>query len=232
MTLVTAQMSVSLDGFYAGPRFNGTENWMDSPEAAAFFRVTRWVIDATAWRERLGFVGGEQSTNSEIVAETFASAGAYVMGRRMADGGEIPWGDTPPFHAPVFVVTHRPRPVLQRLGGTSFTYVTDGVASAIDQARAVAGGKNVAVAGGGTLLREVIKLGLLDELELHIAPVILGDGMRLLDADLNLDSKEGIELTPLRVISSEDVTHLRYKVNGRAPLVLDYRAGVGEPAAV
>jgi dihydrofolate reductase len=232
MTLVTAQMSVSLDGFYAGPRFNGTENWMDSPEAAAFFRVTRWVIDATAWRERLGFVGGEQSTNSEIVAETFASAGAYVMGRRMADGGEIPWGDTPPFHAPVFVVTHRPRPVLQRLGGTSFTYVTDGVASAIDQARAVAGGKNVAVAGGGTLLREVIKLGLLDELELHIAPVILGDGMRLLDADLNLDCKEGIELTPLRVISSEDVTHLRYKVNGRAPLVLDYRAGVGEPAAV
>jgi dihydrofolate reductase len=225
-------MSVSLDGFYAGPRFNGTENWMDSPEAAAFFRVTRWVIDATAWRERLGFVGGEQSTNSEIVAETFASAGAYVMGRRMADGGEIPWGDTPPFHAPVFVVTHRPRPVLQRQGGTSFTYVTDGVASAIDQARAVAGGKNVAVAGGGTLLREVIKLGLLDELELHIAPVILGDGMRLLDADLNLDSKEGIELTPLRVISSEDVTHLRYKVNGRAPLVLDYRAGVGEPAAV
>jgi len=225
-------MSVSLDGFYAGPRFNGTENWMDSPEAAAFFRVTRWVIDATAWRERLGFVGGEQSANSEIVAETFASAGAYVMGRRMADGGEIPWGDTPPFHAPVFVVTHRPRPVLQRLGGTSFTYVTDGVASAIDQARAVAGGKNVAVAGGGTLLREVIKLGLLDELELHIAPVILGDGMRLLDADLNLDSKEGIELTPLRVISSEDVTHLRYKVNGRAPLVLDYRAGVGEPAAV
>jgi dihydrofolate reductase len=225
-------MSVSLDGFYAGPRFNGTENWMDSPEAAAFFRVTRWVIDAMAWRERLGFVGGEQSTNSEIVAETFASAGAYVMGRRMADGGEIPWGDTPPFHAPVFVVTHRPRPVLQRLGGTSFTYVTDGVASAIDQARAVAGGKNVAVAGGGTLLREVIKLGLLDELELHIAPVILGDGMRLLDADLNLDSKEGIELTPLRVISSEDVTHLRYKVNGRAPLVLDYRAGVGEPAAV
>ena len=78
----------------------------------------------------------------------------------------------------------------------------------------------------------MIKLGLLDELELHIAPVILGDGMRLLDADLNLDSKEGIELTPLRVISSGDVTHLRYKVNGRAPLVLDYRAGVGEPAAV
>ena len=125
-----------------------------------------------------------------------------------------------------------PRPTLQRHGGTSFTYVTDGVASAIEQARAAADGKNVAIAGGGTLLRQVIKLGLLDELELHIAPVILGDGMRLLDADLDLGSKEGIELTPLRVISSEDVTHLRYKVNGRATLVLDYRAGVGEPAAV
>src|SRR5438067_1324538 len=232
MTLVTAQMSVSVDGFYAGPKHTDMQTWLAGPEAAGFFRVTRWVIDVEGWRQRQGLAGGQHNTNSEIVAETFASAGAYVMGRRMADGGEIPWGDTPPFHAPVIVVTHRPRPVLQRLGCTSFTYVTDGVASAIDQARAVAGGKNVAVAGGGTLLREVIKLRLLDELELHIAPVILGDGMRLLDADLNLDCKEGIELTPLRVISSEDVTHLRYKVNGRAPLVLDYRAGVGEPAAV
>src|SRR5438105_11847477 len=88
-------------------------------------------------------------------------------------------GDTPPFRAPVFVVTHRPRPTLQRHGGTSFTYVTDGVASAIEQARAAADGKNVAIAGGGTLLRQVIKLGLLDELELHIVPVILGDGLRL-----------------------------------------------------
>ena len=123
-----------------------------------------------------GFAGGERNTNSDIIAETYEAAGAYVMGRRMADGGEIPWGETPPFRAPVFVVTHRPRPPLQRLGGTTFTYVTEGVASAIAQARAAAGGKNVAVAGGGTLLREVIKLGLLDELELHVAPLILGPG--------------------------------------------------------
>ena len=170
--------------------------------------------------------------NSEIVAETFASAGAYVMGRRMADGGEIPWGDTPPFRAPVFVVTHRPRPTLQRHGGTSFTYVTDGVASAIEQARAAADGKNVAIAGGGTLLRQVIRLGLLDELELHIAPVILGDGMRLLDADLDLGSKEGIELTPVRVIATPDVTHIRYRVNGRAALVLDDRGTAAEPVSV
>ena len=150
MTLVTAQMSVSLDGFYAGPKQDDLSDWLGT-EGAGFMRVTRWVIDAMAWRERLGFEGGEHTTNSEIVAETFAAAGAYVMGRRMADGGEVPWGATPPFHAPVFVVTHRARPVLERLGGTTFTYVTDGIKSAIDQARAVAGGKNVAIAGGGNL---------------------------------------------------------------------------------
>jgi dihydrofolate reductase len=146
MTEVTAQMSVSLDGFYAGPRYDGplTGNlmdWMGTPEALGFFRVTRWVIDAESWRQRLGFKGGERSTNSEIIAETFEAAGAYMMGRRMADGGEIPWGDEPPFHAPVFVVTHRPRPKLERKGGTSFTYVTDGVKSAIEQARTAANGK-------------------------------------------------------------------------------------------
>jgi dihydrofolate reductase len=183
-------------------------------------------------RQRLGFEGGESNANSDIIAETYEAAGAYVMGRRMADGGEIPWGETPPFHAPVFVVTHRPRPPRQRLGGTRFTYVTDGVASAIAQARAAAGGKNVAVAGGGALLREVIKLGLLDELELHVAPVILGAGMRLLDANLNLGDKEGIELAPIRVINTPDATHSRYRVNGQATLVPDYRSMTAELASI
>src|SRR5512145_3002663 len=100
MPLVTAQMSVSLDGCYAGPEHTDLATWMDGPEAAGFFRVTRWVISALAWRERLGFEGGEQDTNSQIIAETFESAGAYVMGRRMADGGEVPWGEEPPFRAP------------------------------------------------------------------------------------------------------------------------------------
>jgi len=196
MTIVTAQMSVSMDGFYAGPEHTSMQPWFEGPEAVGFFRVTRWVIDAEAWRQRLGFQGGEQSTNSKVIAETFEAAGAYVMGRRMADGGEVPWGDEPPFRAPVFVVTHRPRPTLHRQGGTSFTYVTDGIESAIGQARAAANGKNVAIAGGGTLLRQVIGLGLLDELELHVVPVILGDGMRLLGPGLGLDDMEAIELTP------------------------------------
>src|SRR5262245_14473768 len=124
-----------------------------------FFRVTRWVIDAMAWRQRLGFAGGERGTNSDIIAETFEAAGAYVMGRRMADGGEVPWGEEPPFHAPVFVVTHRPRDVLERQGGTSFTFVTDGLQRAIELARDAAGGKDVAVAGGGELLRQVLAAG-------------------------------------------------------------------------
>jgi dihydrofolate reductase len=230
MTIVTGQMSVSADGFYAGQKHTDMATWLDGPEAAGFFRVTRWAIDAEAWRQRLGFKGGEYNANSEVIAETFDSAGAYVMGRRMADGGEIPWGDDPPFRAPVFVVTTRPRQTLQRKGGTSFTYITAGIHSAIEQARTAANGKNVAIAGGGTLLRQVIKLGLLDELELHIAPVILGDGMRLLSPDLGLDDKEGIELAPARVIATPDVTHIRYKINGRSPLVLDNRGRDGEPA--
>jgi dihydrofolate reductase len=90
--------------------------WMQGPEAPGFFRVTRWVTDAMGWRERQGYAGGERSINSDIIEETFAAAAAYVMGRRMFDGGEIPWGDTPPFRAPVFVVTHRPRATLQNLG--------------------------------------------------------------------------------------------------------------------
>jgi dihydrofolate reductase len=231
MTIVTAQMSVSVDGFYAGPRHTDMQTWLEGGEAAGFFRVTRWAIDAQAWRQRLGYKGGEHNTNSDIIAETFQAAGAYVMGRRIADGGEIPWGDDPPFRAPVFVVTHRPRRTLHRQGGTSFTYVTDGIESAIEQASAAANGKNVAIAGGGgTLLRQVIKLGLLDKLELHTVPVILGAGMRLLGPELGLGDKEGIELTPARIIATPDVTHIRYIVTGRRPLKLDNRGRDEEPA--
>ncbi len=230
MTIVTAQMSVSVDGFYAGPKHTDMQTWLEGPEAAGFFRVTRWAIDAEAWRQRLGFAGGEQNTNSGVIAETFEAAGAYVMGRRMADGGEIPWGENPPFRAPVFVVTSRPRPTLHRQGSTSCTYSTAGIEKAIEQARAAANGKSVAIAGGGTLLRQVITLGLLDEMELHIVPEILGDGMRLLGLESGLDSMEGIELTPSRVIATPDVTHIRYMVDGRRPLVFDNRGRDEEPA--
>ena len=234
MTRVTAQMTVSLDGFYAGPKQTGPipqgpEGWMNSPEALGFFRITRWVTEAMAWRERQGIAGGERSAESEIVQENFEAAGAYVMGRRMFEGGKVPWGDNPPFQAPVFVVTHHPAETLPREGGTSFTFVTDGLASAVERARAAANGKDVAVAGGGTLLRQVLEAGLLDQLDLHIAPVVLGDGLRLFDpAGLDLAQDEAIELTPTRVIQGPEVTHVRYLVHGRSKLAIDDR-GRGEP---
>jgi dihydrofolate reductase len=233
MTQVTAQMSVSLDGFYAGPLDQrdpmDTTGWMAGPEAPGFFRVTRWVIDALGWRERQGYAGGERSINSGIIDETFAAAGAYVMGRRMFDGGEIPWGDNPPFRAPVFVVTHRPREVLVREGGTTFTFVTEGAGRAVELARAAAGDKDVVVAGGGTLLRHVMSVGLLEQLELHIVPVLLGDGLRLFDTSLALAAEEGIELIPTRVVDTPEVTHIRYSINGRSTLTLDDR-GAGDGA--
>jgi len=227
MTKVTAQMSVSLDGCYAGPRDPGDPQdvaaWMAGTEAPGFFRVTRWMIDVQAWRERQGIAGGERSVESDIVEEAFAAAGAYVMGRRMFDGGEVPWGDEPPFRAPVFVVTHRPREVVLRRGGTSFTFVTEGVERAVELAREAAGGKDVAIAGGGTLLRAALTAGLVDELELHIVPVLLGDGQRLFDGGLGLAADEGIELVPTRVVDMPGVTHIRYTVSGRSPLELDDR---------
>jgi dihydrofolate reductase len=232
MTKVTAQMSVSLDGFYTGPRDprapKDMSGWMQGPEAPGFFRITRWAVDAAGWRERQGFAGGERSVNSDIIEETFAAAGAYVMGRRMFDAGEVPWGDEPPFRAPVFVVTHRPREVLERQGGTSFTFVTEGIERAVELAREAAGDKDVAVSGGGELLRQVLAAGLLEQLELHITPVLLGDGQRLFDPSLGVGPSEGIELVPTRVVEAPDVTHMRYTVTGRSALTLDDRGASGE----
>lgn len=222
MSKVIAQLCVSLDGCYAGPR-DDEPNWFKSKEALGFFRITRWVTEAMAWRDRQHLEGGEQDVHSEVIAETFARPGAYVMGRRMFDGGERPWGEEPPFRNPVFVVTHRERERVERLGGTSFTFVTDGLESAIEQAKAAAGGKDVAIAGGGTLVKHALELGVLDELELHIVPVILGDGQRLLDVDLGVG--EGLELVAERTIHTPEVLHVRYRIEGRRPLVLDDRGG-------
>lgn len=131
----------------------------------------------------------------------------------LADGGEIPWGEEPLFRASVFVVTHRPRQTLVRRGVTSFAYVTDGIASAVEQARAAANGKNVAIAGATVWCARCSKAGLLDELELDIVPVVLGTGRRLLETDLDLAGKEAIELTMTRVVHTPNVTQLRYPVN-------------------
>lgn len=222
MTKITAQLSISLDGFYAGPR-DDEPNWFKSEEALGFFRITRWATESMAWRDRQHLEGGEADVHSDVIAESFARPGAYVMGRRMFEGGERPWGEEPPFRNPVFVVTHRERERLERLGGTSFTFVTDGLTAAIEQARAAANGKDVAIAGGGTIVRQALELGLLEEIELHIVPVILGRGQRLLDVELG--AGEGLELVPERTIATPEVTHIRYRVEGRKALHLDDRGG-------
>jgi dihydrofolate reductase len=141
------------------------------------------------------------------VAEQFARLGAVVMGRRMFDGGEGPWGDNPPYHAPVFIATHRSRETVTKQGGTTYTFVTDGAASAIAPAKAAAGDNDVWVPGGALIIQELLHAGLLDEVNIHLVPVLLGQGRRLFEQSAG----QTIELECTRVIASPRVTHLRYR---------------------
>ena len=205
MGKVIANMSMSLDGFIAGPN-DGRENGLgDGGE-----RLHEWMFDN-------GEEGSETGRDDEIVAESFANVGAYVMGRRMFDNGEGPWGDDPfeghwgdepPFRTPVFVLTHHPRGPLEMKGGTTFTFVTDGIESAFEQAKVTAGDKDVSVAGGANTIQQFLASGLLDEIEIHLVPVLLGGGIRLFE---RLDAGP-TELERTRVVESPDVTHLRFRV--------------------
>lgn len=205
MSRVTAEISMSLDGFVAGPNDSVDNGLGDGGEL-----LHEWVLRLRSWREAHGHEGGETGPDDERFAASVEAAGAIVMGRRMFDHGEGPWGDEPPFHEPVFVLTHRPREPLVKEGGTTFTFVEDGIESALGQARAAAGDKDVAVAGGGQAIRQSIEAGLLDELEIHLVPVLLGGGIRLLDFDPNV--AERIEFEPVHAIDSPGVTHLRFRV--------------------
>ncbi len=203
MSNVIFDMGMSLDGFIAGPNA-GPRNALGD----GGMRIHRWVFDLESWRERQSLVGGQTNRDDEVSNETFARTGAYVMGRRMFDEGEVGWPDPPPFRAPVFVLTHHERKPWVRQGGTTFTFVTDGIESAIKQARAAAGDKDVRIAGGANTIQQFIKAGLLDELQIHLAPILLGDGVRLFDHP----GTEQIELERTRVIDSPRVTHLTFRV--------------------
>jgi dihydrofolate reductase len=203
MQTVYAQMSVSLDGYVAGPGDGPGNPLGDGGE-----RVHEWVYDVAAWRERQGLEGGRTDRDHELVAEIQDRGGAVVMGRRMFDNGEEPWGPNPPFRAPVFVVTNHAREPLPREGGTTFTFVTDGIDSALTQARAAAGGRDVEVAGGAEIVQRYLAAGLLDEVEIHVAPIFLGGGIRLFDRP----ELAGVRLEPTQVIDSPGVTHIRYRV--------------------
>jgi dihydrofolate reductase len=213
MPQVIFDISMSLDGFVAGP--NRT---LEEPLGEGGEGLHEWVVATAAWRERHGLEGGEANTASDVTAESIARQGAVVMGRRMFSGGEGPWeddpkrdgwwGDDPPFHVPVFVLTHHPRETAEMKGGTSFTFVTDGIESALEQARAAAGDKDVLVAGGANVVQQLLAAGLVDEFQLHVAPVLLGGGVRLFDRLGSTPPK--VEL--LKATDSPAVTHLTYRV--------------------
>lgn len=194
-------MSISLDGFTTGPNPSA-----ELPFGEDGMQIVEWVFGLESWRERQGLDGGESNPDAEVLEEHFARTGSVIMGRRMFDSGEIPWGDDPPFKAPVFVLTNNYRERIDKEGGTSFTFVTDGIESALAQAREAAGDGDVAIAGGANTVQQYLRAGLLDELELHVVPLFLGDGRRLFEHHAGGPRK----MKCVRVIDSPDVTHLKY----------------------
>jgi dihydrofolate reductase len=208
MSNVTCQISISVDGFVAGPRQS-----IDNPIGEGGMRLHEWAFETASWRQKQGMDGGSLSPDSDVVSEATAGVGAYIMGRKMFGGGAGPWdetwtgwwGDDPPYHTDVFVLTHHQRAPLS-LHDTTFTFVTDGVESALQQARAAAHGKDVAIAGGASAVRQYLAAGLLDELYLHIVPIVLGAGERI------FDDVGALVLEPVKVVASPAVTHVKYRV--------------------
>lgn len=207
------QISISADGFVAGP--NPSE---DDPLGEGGEQLHEWVIKLAAWRQPHGREGGEVNASTPVMEEALDNVGATVMGRRMFGGGPGPWGedpwggwwgDEPPFHTPVFVLTHHEREPLEKQGGTTFTFVTDGIESALEQAKQAAGGRDVALGGGADVAQQYLAAGLIDELDLNVVPVLLGEGTRLFD---NLTGTD-VALEQVRVIEAPGVTHIKYRVS-------------------
>jgi dihydrofolate reductase len=211
MSKVRAHISTSLDGYVAGPNQSQEEPLGEGGE-----RLHDWLVRLRVWREASGLEGGEENVSSSVVADGNANVGAEIMGRgkfgpaaRGPWGGE-PWrgwwGEDPPFHKPVFVLTHHEREPLT-LSDTTFTFVTTGIESALEQARNVAGDKDVFIGGGADVINQYLAAGLVDELELHVAPILLGGGARLFAG-----VGPQVRLEPLRVIEAPGVAHLKYRV--------------------
>jgi dihydrofolate reductase len=209
MSNVTCQISISLDGFVAGPNQS-----MDNPIGEGGMRLHQWALATDAWQEQHGLAGGDRTPDSLVAEEVVQGIGAYIMGRNMFGPGRGAWdeswrgwwGEDPPYHTPVWVLTHHEREPLPMQGGTTFHFVTGGIESALEQARAAADGKDVSIAGGASTVRQYLAAGLLDELYLHIIPVVLGSGERLLE-DVG-DPK----LEPIKVVDSPAATHVKYRI--------------------
>ncbi|CAA2100275.1 dihydrofolate reductase family protein [Variovorax paradoxus] len=196
-------VGISLDGCMAGLDASPANPMGDGARA-----MHAWIFQTATFRDILGIPGGERGTPDDLrVQQVFARAGAYVMGRRMFDEGEVAWPENPPFRAPVYVLTHSPREPWVRQGGTTFHFVTDGLESALSQARAAAGDKDVRISGGIDTVQQAIQAGVLDECTIHLAPILLGAGRRLFDGI----EPEKMKLVPVRADSSALVTHLDYR---------------------
>ena len=202
---------MSVDGFVAGPNQS-----VNDPLGVGGMRLHHWVFPLRVWRAMHGLEGGVENESSHVVAESLENIGATIMGRNMFGGHPGPWdaeqpwtgwwGPNPPFHHPVFVLTHHPRETLVLEGGNTFTFVTDGIESALDQARRAAGGKDVSLAGGARAAQQYLVAGLVDEMEINLVPVLLGGGERLFDAVG--DDLHGLEL--VRTVATPKVTHLKF----------------------
>jgi dihydrofolate reductase len=213
MSRLRCHISISLDGFVAGPNQSG-----DNPLGEGGERLHEWVFLLEAWRQLHGWSGGEVNESTRIVEESRENIGAGIMGRNMfgpAGGGPWGdeqwtgwWGDDPPYHYPVFVLTHHHRDPVQMKGGTTFHFVTDGIESALEQARDAADGKDVMLWGGAQVVNQYLAAGLLNDLELQVAPVLLGDGSRLFE---NLGATE-VRLEQVRAVQAPGVTHLKYAI--------------------
>jgi len=204
---VQARIAVSLDGFIAGPN-QGSEH----PLGEGGERLHDWALETEAWRREHGHEGGEDNIDSEVIDELQEGIGAVIMGRNMFSPGRGEWdpewkgwwGEEPPFKAPVYILTNHPRETIEMQGGTTFTFVTDGIEAALEQARAAAGDEDVLIAGGAKTIQQYLAAGLADELFLHIVPIVLGGGERLL-VDVG-----DLELQQIEVVGTPAVTHIRY----------------------
>ena len=211
MAKLRLRISMSLDGFVAGPSQS-----VQNPLGIGGMRLHEWAFPLAQWRAMHDLEGGEVNESSRVVEDSLANIGATVMGRNMFGGHPGPWraqepwngwwGANPPYHHPVFVLTHHARAPLELEGGTTFTFVTGGIETALEQGLRAASGKDVSLAGGANAARQYLVAGLVDEMEISLVPTLLGSGERLFDGVG--DDLHGLEL--VRTVAASNVTHLKF----------------------
>ncbi len=211
MSKLRFKIAMSLDGFVAGPNQS-----VENPLGVGGMRLHEWVFPLAVWRSMHGLHGGVVNESTPVVEESLANVGATLMGRNMFGGHPGPWdprspwngwwGSDPPFHHPVFVLTHHRREPLELEGGTTFTFVTDGIEAALEQAQRAAGGMDISLAGGASAARQYFVAGLVDEMEINLVPTLLGSGERLFEG--TSDDLHGLEL--VRTVAAPNVAHLKF----------------------